>query len=224
MSFVSDCLPMDERVLQQEENIIKIATILKKIHSSDIVDKKVFDIFKEANNYETIIKNNNIALYEDYYSIKQFIMDTKQKMDKKHRPTLVPCHNDPLVDNWLLSEKGKLYLIDWEYSGLNEAMWDISCISIEANYNKKQDQCLLKQYFGKDWKSKEEYFLATKLYIDYLWTLWGLARKPYGDSEFMQEYANSRYKRLKRNIKLYKSMQKTANNQKYSKKIENEKQ
>ena len=40
-------------------------------------------------------------------------------------------------------------------------------------------------------------FVAAKLYVDYLWTLWGLTRVPF-DGQFMQEYADMRYARLKK--------------------------
>ena len=48
-------------------------------------------------------------------------------------------------------------------------------------------------------------FLANKIYVDYLWTLWGLTRVPY-DGDFMQEYADMRYIRLKKNIEAYQKL------------------
>ena len=43
---------------------------------------------------------------------------------------------------------------------------------------------------------------ASKIYVDYLWTLWGLTRV-FFDGEFMQQYADMRYQRLKHNIVQY---------------------
>ena len=176
------------------------------MHSSTISNNQVFDIFIQAENYEKIIKNNNVQLYKDYNEIKQSIIDIKKITDEKYNPIKVPSHNDPLVDNWVITQSGRLYLIDWEYSGKNEAMWDLSCLSIEANYSDKEDNILLNSYFGKDYIHQKAYFLTTKLYIDYLWTLWGLARIPYSDAKFMQEYADMRYERLKNNLELYKKL------------------
>ena len=61
-------------------------------------------------------------------------------------------------------------------------------------------------YYGRNATVEEKKrFIAAKLYVDYLWTLWGLVRIPY-DGAFMQEYADNRYKRLKNNIMVYQKV------------------
>ena len=86
---------------------------------------------------------------------------------------------------------------------MNEPMWDLSCLSIEAEYSEDEDNILLEYYFQHEpTLDEKKRFLAAKLYVDYLWTLWGLTRVPY-DGDFMQEYADGRYLRLKRNIETY---------------------
>ena len=60
--------------------------------------------------------------------------------------------------------------------------------------------------YGFDGKAvgveEKKRFVAAKTYVDYLWTLWGLTRIPF-DGEFMQEYADGRYERLKKNISVF---------------------
>ena len=89
---------------------------------------------------------------------------------------------------------------------MNEAMWDLSCLSIEAAYSEENDLELLNAYYGREATIDEKKrFAAAKLYVDYLWTLWGLTRVPF-DGQFMQEYADGRYERLKDNIEAYKKI------------------
>ena len=89
---------------------------------------------------------------------------------------------------------------------MNEAMWDLSCLSIEANYTEKNDMDLLNAYYKREALIDEKKrLIAAKLYVDYLWTLWGLTRIPF-DGDFMQEYADNRYLRLKKNIEAYKKL------------------
>ncbi len=45
-------------------------------------------------------------------------------------------------------------------------------------------------------------FMAEKVYVDFLWTLWGLTRVPY-EGEFMEEYVAGRYNRMKENLAAY---------------------
>ena len=137
--------------------------------------------------------------------LKKVVMDIKAEVDRSGEAVRVPCHNDAIVGNWILGENGKLYLVDWEYSGMGEAMWDLSCLSIEADYSAENDRELLSAYYGRQPNLEEEKrFYAAKLYVDYLWTLWGLARIPF-DGQFMREYADMRYSRLKNNIEVYKT-------------------
>ena len=133
-------------------------------------------------------------------------MDIKAEIDKDGEQPRVPCHCDSLVDNWVIDTTGKVFLIDWEYSGMNEANWDLSCFSIETDAPADKDDELLSYYYGREADVDEKKkFIAAKLYVDFLWTLWGLTRVPL-DGDFMQQYADERYVRLKKNIEAYKAV------------------
>jgi len=83
---------------------------------------------------------------------------------------------------------------------MNDGMWDLADVSIEADYSKENDELLLRSYFGKEPDELErKRFIANKLYLDYLWSLWGKTRVPY-DGDFMEQYALDRYLRLKKNL------------------------
>ena len=206
MEFIHNPQPMSDGVMRQKENLQQAAEIFHRLHTCGEDTGVRFEVFEMADLYEKIIREGGVAFYADYDNVKQNVMDIKAEVDSTGVAKRVPCHNDCLVDNWVLDEDGRLYLIDWEYSGMNEPMWDLSCLSIEAEYTEDNDDELLRAYFGHE-VSKEEKkrFIAAKLYVDYLWTLWGLTRVPY-DGDFMQEYADNRYARLKRNIEAYKQL------------------
>lgn len=130
-------------------------------------------------------------------------MEIKDSIDRLTGVKKVPCHNDPLCENWVMGKDG-LYLIDWEYAGMNDGMWDLADVSIEASYNEVQDRALLNAYFGRqETLDEKRRFLANKIYLDYLWTLWGLTRV-FFDGEVMQSYADKRYVRLKTNLLKWK--------------------
>ena len=206
MHFIHDPQPMSEAVMQQEENLMQAARIFHKLHSCGEDTGVRFEVFEMAALYEEIIREGGVAFYEDYKDVRQTVMDIKAAVDADGTAPRVPCHNDSLMGNWVLDGNGKLYLIDWEYSGMNEAMWDLGCLSIEAAYNEAHDEALLEAYYGRSATVEEKKrFVAAKLYVDFLWTLWGLTRVPY-DGQFMQEYADTRYARLKNNIENYRKL------------------
>ncbi len=206
MKFIHDPQEMNEDVMKKNENLKQASAIFRKLHTCGENTGVRFEVFEMAELYESIIRDGGVRFYDDYDEVKQTVMRIKEAVDKKCEPHRVPCHNDSLMGNWVLDGEGRLYLIDWEYSGMNEAMWDLSCLSIEANYSSDNDRDLLKEYYGKSPSVDEKKrFVAAKLYVDYLWTLWGLTRVPF-DGQFMQEYADERYKRLKKNIEVYRGL------------------
>jgi len=209
MKFISNPQPMDESVMKKDEVIAQAAEIFHRLHYSGVNTGVRFEVFEMAALYEKIIRDAGVAFYGDYDEVKQKVMDIKAEVDRNGESPRVPCHNDSLIGNWVLDEKGKLYLIDWEYSGMNEAMWDLSCLSIEANYGSAEDDKLLETYYSYEGLvagvEEKKRFIAAKLYVDYLWTLWGLTRVPF-DGQFMQDYADDRYARLKKNIKSYEDL------------------
>lgn len=203
MRFIHDPQPMSEEVMKKKDIIHQAAEIFHRLHTCGVDTGVRFEVFEMAALYEKIITEGGVAFYDDYSEVKQTVMDIKSEVDQGGEAPRVPCHNDSLVANWVLDGDGKLYLIDWEYSGMNEAMWDLSCLSIEADYSRENDGELLDAYYGREASIEEKKrFFAAKLYVDYLWTLWGLTRVPF-DGQFMQEYADSRYIRLKKNIEAY---------------------
>ncbi|MGC4017986.1 MAG: choline kinase family protein [Muricomes sp.] len=204
--YIEHAATMSPETMREEEHIHQAAKIFRTLHTCGIDTKVPFEVFEMAASYERIIIENKVSLYKDYADIKMIVMKIKESIDSIGHSNKVPCHNDPLCENWVMGREG-MYLIDWEYAGMNDAMWDLADISIEAEYDERQDKILLQTYFGRlETLDERNRFLANKIYLDYLWTLWGLTRVPF-DGKEMQDYADTRYLRLKRNLSEFKVME-----------------
>lgn len=204
--YISDAETMTPETMHQSDHILQAAEIYRKLHGCGTDTGVPFEVFDMAADYERIIAKNHVKQFEDYGAVRNAVMACKQKIDRLCCPRKVPCHNDPLCANWVQG-RDKMYLIDWEYSGMNDGMWDLSDISIEAEYTQKEDELLLRNYLQKEkidtlvWK----HFIANKIYVDFLWTLWAETRIPY-DGKEMEDWAVERYQRLKTNLAVYQSM------------------
>lgn len=198
-AYIEGAVTMSPQSLQQPQNLVKVAQLLHKLHTCNQDTGIPFDVFDMAASYESIIESHRIPLYEDYTAVKTGVFALKQEIDL-HPVSLVPCHNDPLCENWVLSGDSRMYLIDWEYAGMNDGMWDLADVSIEASLTPDQEEILLTAYFNRMPSPEErKRFCANKIYLDFLWTLWGKARIPF-DGEPMDVYAAGRYTRLKENL------------------------
>lgn len=198
MDYIQNSKTMNSIEMQKEENLERAAKVLSKLHSCGKDTGVLFDVVEMAEVYEKVIKENGISLYDDYEEVKKTINLLKEK----YIPTVtkVPCHNDPLCENWVLQRNETMFLVDWEYAGMNDPMWDVADISIEAELTEELDRKILGSYFGRE-PQKEEWraFEINKVLIDYLWSLWGKTRVPY-DGEKLEQYAYDRYQRMKKNM------------------------
>ena len=203
--YIKDAKTMSAAAFHDEKMVRFAAEIFRKIHSCGEDTGVPFEVFDMAAGYEKIIANMNVPMPGDYEAQKVKIMKIKQQVDGEIHPVKVPCHNDPLCENWVLGGD-RMYLIDWEYAGMNDGMWDVSDISIEAGFDEKWDTILLTDYLGHtpsvtEWK----HFLANKIYVDFLWTLWAKTRVPY-DGQPMEDWAQERYARLIGNIEKFEKL------------------
>ena len=203
--FIPDAITMSADLLKQPRRIEQVAGIFRTMHNCGADTGVPFEVFTMASSYEKIIWDKNVPMFDDYREIKAQVMAIKAEIDAAFEIKKVPCHNDPLCENWV-EGSGRMYLIDWEYAGMNDGMWDIADVSIEANFDNACDRMLLRAYMGKEPDVMDEkHFLASKIYVDYLWTLWAKARVPY-DGQPMEDWAVERYTRMKSFIKAYNAL------------------
>lgn len=203
--FISNAVTMNAELMHEPRHIEQVAQIFKTIHSCGEDTCVPFEVFDMAASYEKIILDKQVPMFDDYTEIKATVMQIKSEIDAAIPAKKVPCHNDPLCENWVEGD-GRMYLIDWEYAGMNDGMWDVADVSIEASFDEASDKALLRAYLGRKPEVIDmKHFMASKIYVDYLWTLWAKARVPY-DGQPMEDWASERYARLKSFIQSYKAL------------------
>ena len=203
--YVKNGTTMSAESLKDPERIRKMAEIFRRIHGCGEDTGVPFEVFDMAAGYEKIIRDLKVPMFGDYQERKEEVLEVKSRMDGLGAVEKVPCHNDPLCENWI-EGNGRLYLIDWEYAGMNDGMWDLSDVSIEAEFDSRLDEMLLEAYLGrKPALNDRKRFLANKIYVDYLWTLWAKTRVPYSGQD-MEDWAAQRYERMKSNLSAFYSL------------------
>ena len=200
--YISGAVTMSADTLSDENEINKMAKIYRTMHSCGVDTGIPFEVFDMAAGYEKLIEDMSVPMFDDYDEQKKKVMSIKALIDNEVNAPKVPCHNDPLCENWVEGD-GRLYLIDWEYAGMNDGMWDVADVSIEAGFDDEHDVMLLQAYLERNPTLTDmRHFLASKIYVDYLWTLWAKARVPYSGQD-MEDWAVERYARMKENIKKF---------------------
>ena len=203
--YIPNAVTMSAQSLRDPLRIGQVAEIFQQIHRCGVDTQVPFEVFDMAAGYEKIIHEMNVPMFSDYQENKQQVMAIKDEIDRQINAPKVPCHNDPLCENWVVGN-GRMYLIDWEYAGMNDGMWDVADVSIEAEFDPELDMLLLSNYLDREPTTLDQkHFLASKVFVDYLWTLWAKARVPY-DGQPMEDWAVERYERMKANLLAFRNI------------------
>lgn len=168
-----------------------------QLHRCDQDFQFRFELFAMIDDYLGILAGKDIMLPVGYHDIVKAAEPIKLALEKA--PTLlVPCHCDPLCENFL-DDGDKMWIIDWEYSGMNDPMWDLGDLSVEAGFNADQDRAMMTAYFDRlPTASETGRMVIYKAMCDLLWTLWGLIQHADGNvAEDFNAYAVTRFNRCR---------------------------
>ena len=169
---------------KKEENMKLVTSILRE----------------ELLKYEDILKGNTVKYYDEYKETRERVFCLDGLM-KEYGSELVPSHNDTVPENFIKDVNGRLYLIDWEYSGLNDEMWDLAAHSIECNFTSDEEELFLNLYFnGNPDRESRLRILMNKICQDFLWAVWTLVKEAEGDD--FGSYGIDRFNRAKANLDL----------------------
>jgi thiamine kinase-like enzyme len=105
--------------LDYEPHLKKVAETLKKLHHSNLNPASDYGLIDRLNLYETYTDVRS----ERYLELKKVWIEMYQT-SHQNKPKVF-CHNDAQRSNMVVS-KDRLYLLDWEYAGLNEFYYDIA--------------------------------------------------------------------------------------------------
>lgn len=171
--------------------------VLARLHGSGVSFDFRFELFSMIENYLNVLSTRDVELPEGYHDIVRSAEPVQQAIAANPVP-LAPCHCDPLCENFLDDGK-RMWIVDWEYSGMNDPLWDVGDLSVEAGMDEEQEAELLRGYFGRDPTAAEKgRVVIYKAMCDLLWTLWGLIQHAdKNPADDFWAYATTRFERCK---------------------------
>ncbi|MBL4749508.1 MAG: phosphotransferase family protein [Amylibacter sp.] len=170
---------------------------LAKLHNSGEVFEFRFELFAMIDDYLKILSTKDVNLPDGYHEIVKAADPVKAAL-AANPASLAPCHCDPLCENFL-DDGDKMWIVDWEYSGMNDPLWDVGDLSVEAGMDTAQDMALMEAYFcGAPTAAEHGRVVIYKAMCDLLWTLWGLIQHADDNpAEDFWAYATGRFDRCK---------------------------
>lgn len=194
--YIESAITLDSTSIKTKFD--KIAPILQTIHASGKELRGEFAPFEEIKKYESLIEEkipyaNYEAVREEVFSLEKRLADLG--VDRKS------CHIDLVPENFIESPQGRLYLIDWEYSSMNDPMWDLAALFLESEFTRQEEEVFLSHYESDKTPVSREKITIYKILQDAIWSLWTVYKEEQG-ADF-GDYGVSRYQRAVKGLSYY---------------------
>jgi len=129
----------------------EVAALLHKVHGSETLAENDYDPLGRLKQYEKYVVENGLHHGQGYREIKEKFLKFSDELLAVEK---VFCHNDSQPSNFLRTDKKELLLVDWEFGGNNDPLYDVACY---GNNDFAYAIGLLPVYLGRepkhnDWK------------------------------------------------------------------------
>jgi thiamine kinase-like enzyme len=172
-------------------NLPRIATSLRNLHALEPFDHE-FNMFNTQSNYLKIVKEQGFRVPDGYVDFEPMVAQIKKAFEILFEG-LVPCNNDLLPGNFI-DDGTKIWLIDYEYSGNNDACFEIGNVWAEAFQPIEALEELVTAYYGAHRPDKGARAWLWALMAKYGWTLWASIQDSVSEIEFdFWEWGMSKY-------------------------------
>ncbi|HSB04534.1 MAG TPA: choline/ethanolamine kinase family protein [Thermodesulfobacteriota bacterium] len=185
----------------------RIIRPIKIIHQSCIQLPYLFDPLIEVKRFYRILEGINPDYPE--FDIRGTILLLEKISEVASIPSsrYVPCHNDLLADNFILTDEGGRYkepvvLIDWEYGGMAPPYYDFADMFQEILVPREVERSLLRVYWeDRDMDSHQYRTDLFKPFPDIYWFLWSLIQLNISTLQFdYYNYGKVKYENARENI------------------------
>ena len=140
-----DSATMDAERFRDLGAVGRAARAFRRMHEWSEAFESRFDLFQKMDEYLALLHKLKAPVPDGYERAQNEAAAVRAALVRNPTP-IAPCHCDPLAENFL-DTGSRMVIVDWEYSGMNDPMWDLGDLSVEAGFGPQQDAALLHAYF-----------------------------------------------------------------------------
>lgn len=196
--FIRDAVTMTPALFRSIEGApARAGRAFRKLHDSGAVFPARFELFSMIDSYLAVLATKSVSLPNGYRDVLKEAEAVRAALSAHPLPN-VACHCDPLCENFI-DTGDKMWIVDWEYSGMNDPMWDLGDLSVEGEFDVQQEEEMILAYFGGEPSAAERgRIIIYKAMCDLLWTLWGLIQLANDNpADDFRSYADRRFARCR---------------------------
>lgn len=194
--FIHNIVPFD--FFGNEKHRKQLIDAIHKTHEFPISDEiKEFDNYIEAKKLITLAcatKGDLFKEFKDMFDKIDKVYEFVKAEREKYGIDLVVSHHDIYYPNLLATADGDFYLIDWEYSSLNDPANDICGLFTRYDYDDETIDFIIKEYYGRDLTPLEyRHVMGQSIITAMYWIAWPLFRDSVGQEDGFFLLSSFRY-------------------------------
>jgi thiamine kinase-like enzyme len=176
-----DAAPLTDRSFADAVVLTRAAHAVRQLHEGPRFTGD-FDMFVRQATYLATIHERGFALPDGYESYADAWELVRKALAAAPRP-MVPCNNDLLAANFL-DDGERIWLIDYEYSGNNDACFELGNTVAECGFTAEQTAAWVEAYFDEPTAADVARVRLQSLCSSYGWSLWGFIQAAASPIEF----------------------------------------
>jgi thiamine kinase-like enzyme len=161
--------------------LVRIAAACRKLHGADRFAAD-FDMFEIQPRYYATATAASMRIPVGYADLMPAFAAARQALAVRDEGT-VPCNNDLLAANFI-DDGDRIWLIDYEYSGNNDACFELGNVAGECGLEDEALAALVTAYYGRPRRSRIARARLYSLVARYGWTLWGAIQHAASELDF----------------------------------------
>jgi Predicted choline kinase involved in LPS biosynthesis len=142
--------------------------------------KTVFDMIDEhieqLRELNGVLSHDFPMLYAEYQSARAAL--EASGLD------IVPCCNDPALRNFLISDDGRITMVDFEYASNNDRCYDLGTWCSEMLLTEEQQNEAIEHYFGTVSTIIQSRMFLYRMLGDFKWSLWSMIQMRISSIDF----------------------------------------
>ena len=177
--FIPNARQLDPHDAAQVKRAMEMA---RTLHESPVATQRSFDFYEESLKYAGLL-----AEVKGRVDIAGFA-DMARKMERLAAHVAADgakrclTHNDFFSLNFLIDQSDKMYLIDWEYSGMSDYASDFGTFVVCCELDRAEAEQALAFYFdGAPSPEQRRHNLAHVALAGWCWYVWSLFKEAQGE-------------------------------------------
>ena len=169
-----DADPLSVGDLEREDVLARVVAAIRALHAMPPVSAR-FSQFRVVRAYRRVAARRGVPIPGAYAVALERATEIETAVRAGSGPP-VPCHNDLLQANFLVRDD-RVYLVDYEYSGMGDPLFDLGNFSINNGLSEDAQRTLLALYLGDVTPAAVARLKLMRLMSDFREAMWGVIQQ-----------------------------------------------